>query len=300
MNAEKRYLKISKPQVIDYFFITLGVALLAFAILLFWQPHGLVTGGVTGLAIIIFYYTESAGLSIPTIPTWLTTFVLNLPLFALGFKIVPREYLVRSVYGYMMLVLWMWIFNFLPPVHTDILMAALSGGVIAGLGVGLVFRSRATTGGSTLVAIMLHRWIFRHYSVAKILFVLDAIVIMVGLYMFGANTTMYAILAVFVSAKLTGAVIEGLSFSKAAFIISNESDAISEKIMTEINRGVTKISSRGGFTKTEQNLLLCVMPAKEIINLKQLVYSIDERAFVIVTDVREVLGEGFKPGQDSL
>jgi len=291
--------KISKQLIIDYFLITIGVALLAFAIMVFWQPHSLVTGGISGLAIIIFYYTEGAGFNIP-VPIWLTTLVLNLPLFAIGFKVVPREYLVRSIYGYMMLVLWTLIFELVPPVHTDVLMAALSGGVIAGIGVGLVFRTRATTGGSTLVAIMLHRWIFRHYSVAKILFVVDAVVIMVGLYMFGANTTMYAILAVFVSAKLTGAVIEGLSFSKAAFIISNESDAISEKIMTEINRGVTKISSRGGFTKTEQNLLLCVVPAKEIVILKQLVYFMDERAFVIVTDVREVLGEGFKPGQDSL
>jgi len=292
-------MKISKQQVLDYLLITIGVALLAFAIMVFWQPHSLVTGGISGLAIIIFYYTEGAGFNIP-IPIWLTTLVLNLPLFAIGFKVVPREYLVRSVYGYMMLVLWTLVFDFIPPVHTDILMAALSGGVVAGVGVGLVFKTRATTGGSTLIAIMLHRWIFRHYSVAKILFVVDAIVIMVGLYMFGANTTMYAILAVFVSAKLTGAVIEGLSFSKAAFIISNESDAIAGKIMTDINRGVTKIQSRGGFTKTEQNLLLCVVPAKEIVSLKQLVYSIDERAFVIVTDVREVLGEGFKPGQDSL
>ena len=292
-------MKITKQQIIDYFFITVGVAMLALAIMVFWQPHSLVTGGVSGLAIIIFYYTEGAGFNV-TIPIWLTTLVLNLPLFAIGFKVVPREYLVRSVYGYLMLVLWTGVFEFLPSVETDVLMAALAGGVVAGIGVGLVFRTRATTGGSTLISIMLHRWIFRHYSVAKILFVVDAIIIMVGLYMFGANTTMYAVLAVFVSAKLTDAVIEGFSFSKAAFIVSNESDAIAEKIMTKINRGVTKISSRGGFTKTEQNLLLCVVPAKEIVSLKQIVYSIDDRAFVIVTDVREVLGEGFKPGQDSL
>jgi len=292
-------MKISKQQVIDYLLITAGVALLAFAIMVFWQPHSLVTGGISGLAIIIFYYTETAGFNIP-IPIWLTTLVLNLPLFAIGFKVVPREYLVRSVYGYLMLVLWTLVFEFIPNVQTDVLMAGIAGGVIAGVGVGLVFNTRATTGGSTLIAVMLHRWIFKHYSVAKILFAVDAVVIMVGLYMFGANTTMYAILAVFVSAKMTGTVIEGLSFSKAAFIISNESDAIAGKIMTDINRGVTKIQSRGGFTKTEQNLLLCVVPAKEIVSLKQLVYSVDERAFVIVTDVREVLGEGFKPGQDAL
>ena len=293
-------MKITKQQIKDYFFITIGVAMLAVAIMVFWEPHSLVTGGISGLAIIIFDYTEGAGLGTPTIPIPLTIFILNLPLYALGFKIMPREYFVRSVYGYAMLVFWTWVFQFLPQMDTDVLMGALCGGVIAGVGVGFVFRARATTGGSTLIATMLHRWIFRHYSVAKILFVIDAMIILVGLYMFGANTTMYAVLSVFVATKLTDTVIEGLNFSKAAFIISHSSEAIADRIMSETHRGVTIIPSRGGFSKTEQNLLLCVVAAKEIVNLKQIVYSIDERAFVIVTDVREVLGEGFTPGRDSL
>jgi len=291
-------MKITKQTLIDYFLITLGVFLLGFAIIVFWQPHNLVTGGVSGLAIIVFYYTESAGFDIP-IPIWLTTLVLNLPLFALGYKIVPKDYFVRSIYGYLMLVVATYVLRYVPPLYTDMLMGAIFGGVVCGIGVGFVFRTRATTGGSTLISIMLQRWLLRHISVAKILFVVDSTIILVGLIMFGLNTTMFAIVAVYVSSKVTVAVIEGFSFAKAVYIISQESEAIADKIMNKLERGVTKIPSKGGFTEAEQNLLLCVVPAKGIVDLKELVYSIDKKAFVIVSDVREVLGEGFTPGSQN-
>ena len=286
--------------MLDYIYVTVGTFLLGYAILAFWQPHSLVTGGISGLAIIIFYYTESAGFSIP-IPIWISNLVLNLPLFAIGFKVMPREYFVRSIYGYIMLTISLYVLAlpFVPEIPSDLLMSAIFGGVIGGVGISFVLRAKATTGGSTLIAALLHRWAFPHISMAKLLFFIDSTIILAGLVMFGPIAAMYAVVAVFVITKVTDAAIEGLTFSKAAFIISKESDAIAQGITNDLNRGVTEMPSRGRYSQSDQTMLLCVVPAKEIVDLKQLVYAIDQKAFVIVTDVKEVLGEGFKPpGKD--
>ena len=284
--------KIDRKVLVDYLFVTLGTFLLALAVIIFWQPHDLVTGGISGLAIIIHSYTS--------IPISVTNLVFNLPLFIIGFKVMPREYFVRSIYGYLMLTFSFFVLeqDFIPIIDSDILMSSVFGGVVAGIGIGFVLRARATTGGSTLIAAILHRWALRHISMAKILFCVDSTIILTGLLVFGPNAAMYAVVAVFVSTKVTDAVLEGLSFSKAAFIISQEADAIADGITRDMNRGVTEMPSRGRYSKQAQTMLLCVVPAKEIVPLKQLVYNLDKKAFVIVTDVREVLGEGFKAGQD--
>ena len=292
-------MRISKKTFLDYFYITAGTFLLSFSIIAFWAPHNLITGGLSGLAIIIFYYSESIGFNVP-IPIWVSNLVLNLPLFLLAFKIVPRDYFIRSIYGYLMLTLSLFVFTFIPPIPSDLLMSSIFGGVVGGFGVGLVFRSRATTGGTTLIATILHKWALPHVSMAKILFCVDSTIILVGLLMFGPISTMYAIVTVFILMKVTDMAIEGFTVSKAAFIISTEAEAIAEGINTQLNRGVTELPSRGRYLKKDGTLLLCVVPAKEIVNLKQFVYSVDQRAFVIVTDVREVLGEGFKAGFDTL
>lgn len=288
---------VNKTVVRDYFYVTIGTFMLGFAIIAFWQPHNLVTGGISGLAIIIFDYTASAGFEIP-IPIWLSNLVLNLPLFIIGLKVMPREYFYRSIYGYIMLTVSLYALRYIPQIPSDMLMASLFGGVAAGVGISFVLRARATTGGSTLIAAILHRWAFPHISMAKLLFFVDSTIIVIGLLVFGPIAAMYAVVAVFVSTKVTDTAIEGLSFAKAAFIISQESDAIAEGITKDLNRGVTEMPSRGRYSKQDQTMLLCVVPAKEIVDLKQLVYAIDKKAFVIVTDVREVLGEGFKAEQD--
>ena len=290
-------MKITKKAVLEYGFITIGVLLLGFAIIGFWQPNNLVTGGISGLAIIIFHYTQSAGFEIP-IPIWLSNLVLNIPLFIIGFKVVSRTYFVRSLYGYLALTAALYALRFVPPIPSDLLTSAVFGAVIAGIGISFILRTQATTGGSTLIVAILHKWLFPHVAMAKILFFVDSTIVLIGLLVFGPIYAMYAVIAVFVSTKVTDALIEGLSFSKAAFIITKKSDEIADKILHELERGVTGIQCRGKYSQQEQTMLLCVVPVKGIVSLKQLVYTIDEKAFVIVTDVREVLGEGFKSGKD--
>jgi len=281
----------------DYLLITVGVVLLSYAVIAFWQPFGMVTGGVSGLAIIIAHYTADTGFQVPI---WLTTLVLNIPLFLIGYRIIPRKYFIRSIYAYLCMVLVLFVVELMPVPELDVLLASLAGGVIAGLGVGLVLRAMATTGGSTLAADIIKRKFLRHMPVGKIIFAVDAVIISTGFVAFGSISTMYAVIAVFVCARITDTILEGLSFSKAAFIISKEADTIASTILKEMNRGCTALDSRGMFTKNTQSMLICVVSAKEIVNLKQVVYSLDERAFVIVTDVREVLGEGFKQGLEGV
>jgi len=283
-----------KSKIIDYILITLGCFMLSYVVIAFWAPKYLVTGGISGLGIIIMNYTETAGFVFP-IPIWLTNLVLNMPLFAIGYKIMDRTYFVRSAYGYLMMTIALYVLQFAPTIPSDMMLASLFGGVIAGVGIALIFRAKATSGGSTLIATILNKWAFPHYSIARILFVVDSCIILLGMAMFGPISTMYAVIAVFVCSKVTDAVLEGFSFAKAAFIISKKSEEIAQKILSDINRGLTELPSRGMYTKNNQPMLLCVVSAKELVELKQLVYSIDKSAFVIVADVREVLGEGFTP-----
>jgi len=279
-----------KTRIRDYFFIIAGVYLMAFAIVSFWQPHYLVTGGVSGLAIIVEDYTTRMGF---TVPLWATNIVLNIPLFLLGFKTMGKSFFVRSLFGTVLFSVAMHNMAFLPPVPSDILLGSLFGGVICGIGVALIIRGMASTGGSVLLASILHNKLLRHISTGKILFACDFAVVLVGMVAFGPERAMYAAIAIFVCTKVADAVLEGFSFAKAAYIISNESEAIANAVMKEVNRGVTELTARGMYTKEKRGMLMCVVSGRELVRLKQVVYGVDKNAFIIVAEVREVLGEGF-------
>ncbi len=276
----------------EYIIITLGVILMSISISIFYEPNKLVTGGVTGLAIILRQLSSQyIGYAIPI---WLTNIVMNVPLFAIGLKLFGLKNLTKTIYATTALSLSLYITVFLPPFITeDLILVSIFGGVLSGSGLGLVFRCMATTGGSDMAASIINRHI-KHVSTSKIMFLIDSTIILFGFFVFGATKAMYAIIIVFISTKVIDAIQEGLSFAKAAFIISEYSEEISHIIMQEIQRGITGLEGKGMYTKKTKNVLLCVVSNKEIVRIKELVYKADKNAFVIVADVREVLGEGFK------
>ena len=282
---------------VEYGFITIGVILFALAVVLFFAPNNLVTGGVSGLGIIFLNIAENhLGF---TFQLWQSNFLLNVPLFIIGAKLKGMRFVQRSFFAMMLLTASLFAFEQLPlPDFTngdgmDMILTALFGGVLGGLGIGIVLVNSSTTGGSDLLAtIIKHKK--KHIEVSKILFVLDAAVIAIGLFTFGPINTMYAIIAVFVAAKVITAIEEGLSFSRAAFIISDKSEEIAARLLAELNRGTTALTGKGMYTKTEKNVLLCVVSKKEIVELKEIAGKTDPTAFVIVTDAREVLGLGFQ------
>ena len=276
----------------DYIIIMLGDFLLAYAVVAFFQPQNMVTGGVSGLGVIIAYHSANWWREIPV---WVTNLVFNIPLFIVGALVLKGEKIIKSAFATLFLSFAFFIVQFLPAPPHDIVLATIFGGVASGIGVGLVLRAMATTGGTTLAGSILHYSLFKHISVAKLIFYVDALIVIIGLVVFGPVATMYAIAAIYVSTKVMEAVMEGMHFAKAAFIISEKTDTIAQHVIDNLDRGATELKGRGMYTKKEKNLLICVVNTKESVKLKELVSEIDDSAFVIVADVREVLGEGFKP-----
>ena len=274
----------------SYLMIIVGAASFGVAIQNIYDPTGLVTGGFTGLAIIVKAITSQ--LMKGGIPLWLTNTVLNIPVFILGYILMGRKFLGRSLFGTLMLSFWLYILPPLDLAQGDYMLAALFGGLFSGAGVGLVLRANGTTGGTDMVAALIHRKL-RHYTVAQIMMVLDGSVVFAGLFLFGIRSTLYAIVAIFVATKVSDSVLEGFNYSKAAYIITDQYEEIAKRIMEELDRGLTGLSAKGMYTNEDKCVLYCVVSMKEIVVLKELVSEVDRNAFVIVSDVREVLGEGF-------
>ena len=274
----------------DYLLITLGTALVAFAVASIYDPVGLVTGGFSGLSIIVKRLTEPV---IPGgIPLGVTNLVLNIPFFLIAIRLKGLRYIVKTLFATMMLSAWLSVLPVIPLAQGDLLLSALYGGVFMGTGLGMVFVAQATTGGTDLIAaIIQHFW--KHYSIADIMQVLDALIVIAGASIFGIQMALYAIIAIYLVSKVSDGLIEGLKFSKAAFIITEKPKELSAVLMKELDRGVTGISARGMYSGDKKNMLFCVVARKEIVRLKEVTLELDPGAFVIVTDAREVLGEGF-------
>ena len=291
--------KNSRQILMQYLQIAMGTALMAIGVYFFFLPHNLVVGGVAGLGIILLDYSYN---NLPfAIPVWLTTLVVNIPLVLIAFKVFGLKFLAKTTFAYLFLTFSLFLLE--EHVHvtleTDFFLAAIIGGVVCGVGVGLVYRQLATTGGSVLIAALLHR-IFKHIPTSRILMTIDWSIILLGFFAFGFERTMYAIIAIFVSTKAMEYILEGLNFAKAAFIISEDSHKIANALTEQMDRGVTSLDGRGAYTGHEKNVLLCVVSKREIARLKEVVANIDKKAFVIVADVREVLGEGFKDFDNKL
>lgn len=286
--------KKSRRMIKEYLMIIIGTGLIAFAVASIYDPSGFVTGGFSGLAIIVKRLTEEL---IPGgVPLAVTNLMLNIPVFLIAVCLKGWRYIIKTLFGTIMLSFWLGVLPVIPLAQGDYLLTALYGGIIMGVGTGLVFLSQATTGGTDLIAaIVQHFW--RHYSIADILQVIDAFIVLAGAYIFGIQMALYAVISVYLVSKVSDGIIEGLKFSKAAFIITQKPDELSQILMDDLSRGVTGLSARGMYSGENKNMLFCVVSRKEIVRLKELALSLDPDAFVIVTDVREVLGEGFIESQ---
>ena len=275
---------------LDYLMIIVGTALMAVAVNSVFDLCGMVTGGFSGIAILVKEWTEDV---VPGgIPLWVTNMSMNIPLFFIGMKIGGFGFVKKALIGEVCLSFWLAVLPAFDIAGNDLLLAAVYGGVIQGVGIGLVFLGRGTTGGTDMMAALLQLKL-RHYSIAQIMQFIDGAVVLVGMYVFGVQKALYAIIAVFLITKVTDGMIEGLKFSKQAYIITSKPEEISTQIMRNLDRGVTGIRGKGMYSGQDKLLLYCVVGRKEIVALKELVDEIDPEAFVIVSDVREVLGEGF-------
>lgn len=283
--------------------IIVGTGIMAFGIQTIYDPANLVTGGFSGLAIVIKYVTEPILKNCPIemfrggIPLWFTNFALNIPVFIVSYFVLGKRFIGRTLFGTVMLSAWLYVIPVIDIPQNDLLIASVFGGAFSGAGVGLVLRAHATTGGTDMVSAIIHKKFIRHYNVAEIMQIVDGLVVIVGLLVFGVRPTLYAVIAIFVTTKTSDLILEGFKFSRGAFIISDHYREISQKIFEDLDRGVTGVHAKGMYTDDEKCMLYCVVAKKEIPTLKEIVAEIDRDAFVIVSDVREVLGEGFQDHQ---
>ncbi len=283
--------KIIKKPWFAWILIVIGTGLMSLGIKCIFDPAGLVTGGFTGIAIIVKGLTE--GLTPGGIPLWLTNLILNVPVFLLALRLKGKHFIGRTAVATFLLSGWLYILPEVDLLKGDYTLASVYGGVITGIGIGLIFVAKATTGGTDMVAALIQSKL-RHYSIAQIMQILDGIIVIFGLYLFGIQRGLYAIVAIFIVSKVTDALLEGFKFSKAVFIITDKYDEVARMIMEQLNRGVTGLNATGMYSGSSKCMLYCVVSKKEIVDLKELVLEIDKTAFVIVTDAREVLGEGFQ------
>lgn len=264
--------------------IVLGCALGALAYPLFLVPNHIAPGGLTGLATVIHYLFR--------LPVGATSLVMNIPLFLIGYRAMGRVFVLRSLIATVCFSLLIDVLP-LPAMTQDPLLGAVFGGVLLGAGLGLILRGGATTGGTDMVARMIHSR-FQHISVGAILMLIDCCVVALAGFFIQVEYALYAFISLYGSSKLIDTVMDGLTREKACYVISAQHEAVKQALMSELDRGVTVLRAEGGYSGQERPMLLCVVSAQEVGRLKAIVRLADESAFVFISDAHEVLGEGFR------
>jgi uncharacterized membrane-anchored protein YitT (DUF2179 family) len=273
-------------------FILIGSAIFSFGVVNFNMQNNLAEGGFTGITLLLFFLFKWD-------PSY-TNLLLNIPLFFIGWKLLGKNAFHYTVIGTVSVSVFLWIFQRYPvhmPLNEDMTLAALFAGVFIGVGLGIIFRFGGTTGGVDIIARLAHKYI--GWSMGKTMFLFDACVITLSLITYLTyKEAMYTLVAVFIGARVIDFMQEGAYAARGAMIISEHNDKIAEKIMNDMERGVTVLKGYGSFTKSEREVLYCVVGKNEIVRLKNVITSVDPHAFVSVSVVHDVLGEGFTLDED--
>lgn len=271
-------------KIFQYIFVLVGSAFVAISFNVLLLPNRIASGGVSGISTILY---EVLGWE-PAYVQW----ALNIPLFIAGVLLLGRQFGVKTLVGTVFLPFVVFLTKDWAPWTTDPLLAAIFGGAVVGLGIGIVFRGRASTGGTDLAAQIIHK--YSGLSLGTCVAFIDGLIVLSAALVFNIESGLYALLSLFATSKTIDLVQVGLSLSKMAMIITNNEDEVRQAILKKMDRGVTKLVAHGGYTDNERPILMCVFNHTEFTKLKQLVRSIDPTAFVIVMEASEVLGEGFK------
>ena len=274
-----------REELLNALLIAGGLLLATLGYRLYLIPNNVAPGGFTGIGQIVNHLVPSLGVG-------LVNLLLNVPLFLLSLRSMGLGFGLRSLLSSVLLSL---LLDYLPvPAMTDdVLLSAVFGGVLCGAGFGLVLRGHATTGGSDMLAALVHRHV-PALKVSVCLFAVDATVVVASGFVFDASAAMYALISVFVMNVVMDQVLEGPGLARSHIIITTHAEEIAERILKELDRGVTAIEARGMYSGEGRTMLLCVVSRLEAVRLRSIVYSADPRAFVIVQNVHEALGEGFK------
>jgi uncharacterized membrane-anchored protein YitT (DUF2179 family) len=298
------YLQHEIPFSRKWFFtwsmITLGAFILAAGFVFFINPYNIVPGGVYGISIVVHYLTKSMISFWPEgIPIGLFSLILNIPLTILGIKILGPRFGVKTIIGFVLTSVFMDILtHFIGEndplgVKDDLLLSCIFGSVLIGIGLGLIFRSRATSGGSDIIAMIIAK--YTKLPVGQLLIYVDSTIVLLALVVFKDwKIPLYSWLVIYITGKVIDMVIEGVNYHKMLFIVSDKHEEIRDKIINDLERGGTYINSEGMFNNEPKKMIYTVVNRREMAILMDFIHKVDPKAFLTVVDAKEILGEGFK------
>ncbi|NQU87878.1 MAG: YitT family protein [Mariniphaga sp.] len=289
----------SRKWLIDYLLILAGSFILAVSFVYFLTPHKIVPGGVFGISIIVHYLTEGLFSFWPDgIPIGLFGLILNIPLTIAGIKILGPRFGVKTVVGFVLASFFMDGITWLRPdsnipLVDDVLLSCVFGGVMAGFGLGLIFKSRATSGGSDIIAMILAK--YTKLQLGRLMIYVDSVIVLLALVAFRDwSIPLYSWLVIYITGRSIDITIEGVDYHKALMIISNKPTEIKQKLLVDIERGGTFLKGEGMFTGEDKSIIYTVVSRREMAILQEYISTIDPEAFITVMDSKEILGEGFQ------
>lgn len=270
-------------ELLPWLQIVVGSLVTACAVNLFLVPFKLADGGIVGLSVVLFYR-----FGLPVAPT---VVALNLPIFLAGWRVLGLSFIGRTFFGVLVLATFIQLTRQLAPVTEDLLLATFYGGAVQGLGLGLVLRAGGSTGGTdTLARIVARRTALK---VGQTILYFDLLVLAAAALTFGYERALYAAITLFLTSRVVDVILEGQYAARAVLIVSDRHDAIARRILTELDRGATLLHARGAYTGRERPVVYCVVSRDQVPKLRAVVHTEDPRAFMVMSDASEVLGEGF-------
>ena len=279
-------MKSIKRFIFEFLFITSGCFLLAVSINVFLLPNNISAGGISSVGVILFHLFK--------IRISITNLIFNAVLFFFGYKNLGRYAVVKTALGTVLLSLFLELSSGFPVYKENQIIAAISGGILMGVGVGLVVKVDASTGGSDFAGLILKKF-FGHIPLARLIMIIDcAVVILSGVVFKSFTITFYSVMTLFVSSLITDKLITAGDEAKMIMIISQKKDEIAEQILVKYERGITGIHSVGMYSNSETIMLMCIVAPKELPKYLKMIKEIDKKAFIIIGNVNEVIGEGFK------
>ena len=285
----------STRTAIDYLYIIIGSAATALAVTVFLNPARLAPGGVSGISTILYH---TLGWDLGT-----SMIVMTIPIFLIGMKLFGKQYGFRTLLGSLLLSVFTWVWSYLLgsdgildySKEMSLWLSALYGGVISGLGMGLVMKSGSNTGGTDIIAQIIAR--YTPLTLGTSLFIVDAIIIAVSALFFGIENALIAIVVAYITGLAVNNVVlsAGTNQAKTVYIISDKTEEIGTYITSELARGATVLDAKGFFTDQSRPMLMTVIPNQDISKLTRCVHALDERAFMVIQETYQVLGEGYTP-----
>ena len=294
----------SKKWFISYSLIVIGSIILAAGFVFFISPYKIVPGGVYGIAIVIHYLTEGVFTWAPSgLPIGLMGLIMNIPLTIIGIKILGPRFGVKTVVGFVLTSVFMDIITYFygeaPLVADDALLSSIFGGVLVGLGLGLIFKSKATSGGSDIVAMIIAK--YTKLPLGQLMIYVDSAIVLVGLLVFADwKIPLYSWIVIYITGKTIDIVLQGMSVDKTLFIISDKFEEIRNRIINDLNRGGTYIPGKGMYNGSDKTIIFTVVNRREMAVLQEYIHEIDPTAFLTVLEANEILGEGFKSLKEKL